>query len=63
MHLASTAVSSEGSGSVVVDSLFIVALGVRGIFYVWFLFSYAVLNVLSSFAVISLGKRELVALL
>ena len=30
MHLASTAVRSEGGGSVVVDSLFIVALSVRG---------------------------------
>ena len=34
-----------------------------GFFCVWYLFCYAVLCVLSSFAIIQLGKRELVAFL
>ena len=52
--------------SVVVDKLFIVAPIVCGGlwgFCVWSLFYYAVLSVLSSFAIILLRKRELVALL
>ena len=49
-------------GSVVVDSLFIVApIVCEGC--VWSLFCCAVLSILSSFSIISLRKRELVALL
>ena len=49
-----------GSGSVIVDSLFIVAR-----FCVWSSFCYAVLyvRVLSSFAILLMRRRELVALL
>ena len=46
---------------VVVDSLFIVAP--IGIFFVWSSSCNVVFRVLSSFAIISLRKRELVALL
>ena len=44
-----------GSGSVVVNSLFIVACG---LFCVWSLFCNAVLCVISRFAIILLRKRE-----
>ena len=53
-----------GCCSVFVDSLIIVALIVCGSFMVeWSLFCYVVRSVHSSFANISLRKRELVALL
>ena len=55
-QLAFTAVCS-----VVVDSLFIAALIVG--FFDWSWFCYTVLGVLSSFTIISLQKRRLVALL
>ena len=49
-------VAFKGGVSIVVDSWFIVALVVC-----WsYVFCYAVLSVLSSFAIILLGKRELV---
>ena len=48
---------------VVVDSLFIVAPIVCGIFVFSPCFGNVVFSVLSSFAIISLRKRELVALL
>ena len=50
----------EGGCSVFVDSVFIV---VAPIGFVWPLLCCAVLGVVSSFVVISLVKRELVALL
>ena len=50
-----------GGGSVTVDSLFIVASIVG--FLCWSLFCYAVLCVHSRFAIILMGKRELIALL
>ena len=50
--------SFEGDGSVVVDSLFYVTPIVCGV-----LFCYALLIVLSSFAIILTRQRELVALL
>ena len=49
-----------GGGSVAVHSLFII---VAPIVSAWFLLCFAVKCVVSSFAIISLGKRELVALL
>ena len=51
----------EGGGSVVVDSLLIVTP--IGGFYNCFMFCCALLCVHSSYAIISMGKRELVALL
>ena len=51
-----------GGGSVAVYSLFIVALTICGHFVLGTSF-YAVLCVFSGFAIISLGKRELVGLL
>ena len=53
-----------GSGTICIDivgSLFIVAPIVWGLF--WLLFSYAVRSVLFSFAIILMGKRELVGCL
>ena len=53
MHLASAAVHSEGGGSVIVDSLFIVALSVCGsfVFGPCFLMQY-----LTSFLVLQLSR-------
>ena len=51
----------EGGGSVVVDSLLSVALVVG--FCVYSMFCCALLCVLSSFAIILMEKRQLVALL
>ena len=49
--------------SFVVDSLFVIAPIVCVFFCVWSLFCYTILIVLSSSAIISLRKPELVALL
>ena len=57
-----TSQNCSGGGSVV-DSLFIVASVILWEFCVWSLFCNAVFSVLSSFATISLRKRDLVALL
>ena len=54
--------SQKGGGSVAVDSLFYVPQIVLG-FLCLFLFCYALLCVLSSFAIIRMRKRELVALI
>ena len=51
-----------GDGSIVVDSLFIVAPIICGGSVFGPCFYYAVLSVLSSFAVILMGKRYLVTL-
>ena len=58
-------VSELSCGSFVVDSLFIVcSLPLFVLFVcVWSLFCYVVLHVLSSFTIISLRKREMIALL
>ena len=59
--MASAAVLSKGSGSVVVDLLFIVTPIVRE--SICSMFCCTVLYVHSSFAIILMGKRELIALL
>ena len=56
--MASTAVCSKVVGSVVVDSLFIVA-PIVCVFLGWSLFLFAVLSVLFSFEIITMRKREL----
>ena len=55
------AIGHELCSSNVLDSLFIAALIVWGV--CWSLFSIALLCALSSFVIVSLRKRELVALL
>ena len=55
--------SAIAVSSMAVDSVLIVApIAFLGV-YVWSVFCCSVLSVVSSFAIISLGKRELVALL
>ena len=59
--MASAAVLAKAVVLFFIDCLFLLPLFV--VVCVWSLFCYALLCVLSSFAIISLGKRELVVLL
>ena len=60
--VASAAVRFKTRDSVIVYSLFVVALIVGGVFLLGLLFCGVVLNVLSGSAVILLGKREQIVL-